>query len=197
MIAKDSSAYGQPTATRALARPAPGREWGETTVESSRAGGSPNKSFVLDLLDQPEVIDAKPRTTGWIDPGPRPKGRLVEGQAGTPGIALWPRRPIEALRGTRRRSPGRRLLATPAPWRPPRRYSPRPAGPPRSQTPAAPPNPGERGSHRANQRFRVGISAGGAGTCPGPTGRPRALRLLRAARSTVKRAASYRLITQH
>ena len=38
-------------------------------------GGVTNKSFVLDLLDQPEVIDAS-ADTGWID-RVRAEGRLV------------------------------------------------------------------------------------------------------------------------
>ncbi|MFD0788313.1 fused acetyl/propionyl-CoA carboxylase subunit alpha/methylmalonyl-CoA decarboxylase subunit alpha, partial [Micromonospora azadirachtae] len=38
-------------------------------------GGATNKSFVLDLLDQPEVIDAS-ADTGWID-RVRGEGRLV------------------------------------------------------------------------------------------------------------------------
>ncbi len=44
-------------------------------------GGATNKSFVLDLLDQPEVIDGS-ADTGWID-RVRGEGRLV--RAGTPG----------------------------------------------------------------------------------------------------------------
>ena len=48
-------------------------------------GGATNKSFVLDLLDQPEVIDAS-ADTGWID---RVRGRGQAGlAAGTPAIAL-------------------------------------------------------------------------------------------------------------
>ena len=46
---------------------------GETTVIIE--GGVTNKSFVLDLLDQPEVIDAS-ADTGWID-RVRAEGRLV------------------------------------------------------------------------------------------------------------------------
>ncbi|WP_115944475.1 carboxyl transferase domain-containing protein [Amycolatopsis thermalba] len=45
----------------------------ETTVLIE--GGTTNKSFVLDLLDQPEVIDAS-ADTGWID-RVRAQGRLV------------------------------------------------------------------------------------------------------------------------
>src|ERR1700751_2407295 len=47
-------------------------------------GGATNKSFVLDLLDQPEVIDGT-ADTGWIDRG-RGQGRLVPHRGA--GIAL-------------------------------------------------------------------------------------------------------------
>src|SRR4029453_737092 len=50
-----------------------------------------NKSFLLDLLDQPEVIDAS-ADTGWID-RVRAEGRLVSTKHS--GIALAPA-PIEA-----------------------------------------------------------------------------------------------------
>ncbi|WDZ82927.1 carboxyl transferase domain-containing protein [Micromonospora cathayae] len=49
------------------------RAMAETTVIIE--GGATNKSFVLDLLDQPEVIDAS-ADTGWID-RVRGQGRLV------------------------------------------------------------------------------------------------------------------------
>jgi acetyl/propionyl-CoA carboxylase alpha subunit/acetyl-CoA carboxylase carboxyltransferase component len=49
------------------------RAMAETTVIIE--GGATNKSFVLDLLDQPEVIDAS-ADTGWID-RVREEGRLV------------------------------------------------------------------------------------------------------------------------
>ncbi|MFP3964295.1 biotin carboxylase N-terminal domain-containing protein [Actinomadura fulvescens] len=49
------------------------RALAETTVIIE--GGATNKSFVLDLLDQPEVIDAS-ADTGWID-RVRAEGRLV------------------------------------------------------------------------------------------------------------------------
>jgi acetyl/propionyl-CoA carboxylase alpha subunit/acetyl-CoA carboxylase carboxyltransferase component len=49
------------------------RAMAETTVIIE--GGATNKSFVLDLLDQPEVIDAS-ADTGWID-RVREQGRLV------------------------------------------------------------------------------------------------------------------------
>ena len=47
-------------------------------------GGATNKSFILDLLDQPEVIDAS-ADTGWID-RVRAEGRLAEDRHS--GIAL-------------------------------------------------------------------------------------------------------------
>jgi acetyl/propionyl-CoA carboxylase alpha subunit/acetyl-CoA carboxylase carboxyltransferase component len=49
------------------------RAMAETTVIIE--GGSTNKSFVLDLLDQPEVIDGS-ADTGWID-RVRAEGRLI------------------------------------------------------------------------------------------------------------------------
>jgi acetyl/propionyl-CoA carboxylase alpha subunit/acetyl-CoA carboxylase carboxyltransferase component len=69
MIAK-IIAYGSDR-NQALARLR--RALGETTVIIE--GGATNKSFVLDLLDQPEVIDAG-ADTGWID-RVRGEGRLV------------------------------------------------------------------------------------------------------------------------
>ena len=69
MIAK-IIAYGSDR-SQALARLR--RALGETTVIIE--GGVTNKSFVLDLLDQPEVIDAT-ADTGWID-RVRGEGRLV------------------------------------------------------------------------------------------------------------------------
>jgi acetyl/propionyl-CoA carboxylase alpha subunit/acetyl-CoA carboxylase carboxyltransferase component len=69
MIAK-IIAYGS-NRGQALARLR--RAMGETTVIIE--GGATNKSFVLDLLDQPEVIDAS-ADTGWID-RVRGEGRLV------------------------------------------------------------------------------------------------------------------------
>ncbi|HEU5353394.1 MAG TPA: carboxyl transferase domain-containing protein [Actinocrinis sp.] len=54
----------------------------ETTVIIE--GGATNKSFVLDLLDQPEVIDAS-ADTGWID-RVRGEGRLVSRRHS--GVAL-------------------------------------------------------------------------------------------------------------
>ncbi len=49
------------------------RAMGDTTVVID--GGATNKSFVLDLLDQPEVVDGR-ADTGWID-RVRGEGRLV------------------------------------------------------------------------------------------------------------------------
>src|SRR4051794_3800162 len=69
MIAK-IIAYGQDR-DEALGRLR--RAMAETTVIIE--GGATNKSFVLDLLDQPEVIDAS-ADTGWID-RVRAEGRLV------------------------------------------------------------------------------------------------------------------------
>ncbi|QWF77743.1 ATP-binding protein [Amycolatopsis sp. CA-230715] len=69
MIAK-IIAYGRDR-DEALARLR--RAMAETTVIIE--GGATNKSFVLDLLDQPEVIDAS-ADTGWID-RVRAQGRLV------------------------------------------------------------------------------------------------------------------------
>jgi acetyl/propionyl-CoA carboxylase alpha subunit/acetyl-CoA carboxylase carboxyltransferase component len=69
MIAK-IIAYGSDR-SQALARLR--RAMGETIVIIE--GGATNKSFVLDLLDQPEVIDAS-ADTGWID-RVRAEGRLV------------------------------------------------------------------------------------------------------------------------
>ncbi len=78
MIAK-IIAYGR-TREEALARLR--RAMSETTVVI--AGGASNKSFVLDLLDQPEVVDGTGSDetsdgwadTGWIDRA-RAAGRLV------------------------------------------------------------------------------------------------------------------------
>src|ERR1700744_3683147 len=69
MIAK-IIAYG---ADRAEALGRLRRAMAETTVVIE--GGATNKSLVLDLLDQPEVLDAS-ADTGWID-RVRGEGRLV------------------------------------------------------------------------------------------------------------------------
>ncbi|MGH8959997.1 MAG: carboxyl transferase domain-containing protein [Jatrophihabitantaceae bacterium] len=78
MIAK-IIAHGR-TRDEALARLR--RAVGETAVIIE--GGATNKSFLLDLLDQPEVIDAS-ADTGWID-RVRAEGRLVADRHS--GIAL-------------------------------------------------------------------------------------------------------------
>ncbi|GAA0713439.1 ATP-grasp domain-containing protein [Dactylosporangium roseum] len=78
MIAK-IIAYGR-TRDEALGRLR--RAVTETTVIIE--GGATNKSFLLDLLDQPEVIDAS-ADTGWID-RVRAQGRLVSTKHS--GIAL-------------------------------------------------------------------------------------------------------------
>jgi acetyl/propionyl-CoA carboxylase alpha subunit/acetyl-CoA carboxylase carboxyltransferase component len=59
------------------------RAMAETTVIIE--GGATNKSFVLDLLDQPEVIDAS-ADTGWID-RVRGEGRLVSHRHSTVALA--------------------------------------------------------------------------------------------------------------
>jgi acetyl/propionyl-CoA carboxylase alpha subunit/acetyl-CoA carboxylase carboxyltransferase component len=56
----------------------------ETTVII--AGGATNKSFVLDLLDQPEVIDGT-ADTGWID-RVRGEGRLVAHRGAAVALAV-------------------------------------------------------------------------------------------------------------
>jgi acetyl/propionyl-CoA carboxylase alpha subunit/acetyl-CoA carboxylase carboxyltransferase component len=78
MIAK-IIAWG-PTREVALARLRRAME--ETTVVIE--GGSTNKSFILDLLDQPEVVDGS-ADTGWID-RVRGEGRLVSHRHS--GVAL-------------------------------------------------------------------------------------------------------------
>ncbi len=68
--------------TRAQALARLRRAVGETAVII--AGGATNKSFILDLLNQPEVIDASV-DTGWID-RIRTEGRLVSDRHS--GVAL-------------------------------------------------------------------------------------------------------------
>ena len=84
MIAK-IIAYGR-TRDEALARLR--RAMAETTVVIE--GGATNKSFVLDLLDQPEVVDGGPSGTDWADTAwidrAREAGRLVSHKHS--GIAL-------------------------------------------------------------------------------------------------------------
>jgi acetyl/propionyl-CoA carboxylase alpha subunit len=68
------------------------RAMAETTVIID--GGVTNKSFVIDLLNQPEVIDAS-ADTGWID-RVRAQGRLVSHQHSAVALAAAA---IEAYRG--------------------------------------------------------------------------------------------------
>ena len=93
MIAK-IIAYGRDR-DEALARLR--RAMAETTVVIE--GGATNKSFVLDLLDQPEVDRRGGADTGWID---RVRARAGSSPTGTPG-SRWPR-PRSRPTGTRRRS---------------------------------------------------------------------------------------------
>ena len=60
------------------------RAMAQTTVII--AGGATNKSFVLDLLDQPEVIDGS-ADTGWID-RVRGEGRLVAQRGSAVALAV-------------------------------------------------------------------------------------------------------------
>jgi acetyl/propionyl-CoA carboxylase alpha subunit/acetyl-CoA carboxylase carboxyltransferase component len=82
----------------------------ETTVIIE--GGATNKSFVLDLLDQPEVIDAS-ADTGWID-RVRGEGRLVSHRHSAVALAAAA---IEAYE-EEERVERQRLLSTAAGGRP-------------------------------------------------------------------------------
>ena len=75
-------------------------------------GGATNKSFVLDLLDQPEVIDAS-ADTGWID-RVRGQGRLVAHRHSAVALAAAA---IEAYE-EEERAERQRLLSTAAGGRP-------------------------------------------------------------------------------
>ncbi|MFC4147263.1 carboxyl transferase domain-containing protein [Micromonospora mangrovi] len=75
-------------------------------------GGATNKSFVLDLLDQPEVIDAS-ADTGWID-RVRAEGRLVSHRHSAIALAAAA---IEAYE-EEERAERQRLLSTAAGGRP-------------------------------------------------------------------------------
>ncbi|MCI4065564.1 ATP-grasp domain-containing protein [Micromonospora sp. R77] len=75
-------------------------------------GGATNKSFVLDLLDQPEVIDAS-ADTGWID-RVRGEGRLVSHRHSAIALAAAA---IEAYE-EEERAERQRLLSTAAGGRP-------------------------------------------------------------------------------
>nr|WP_296072261.1 carboxyl transferase domain-containing protein [uncultured Actinoplanes sp.] len=100
MIAK-IIAYGRDR-DQALARLR--RAMAETTVLID--GGATNKSFVLDLLDQPEVVDAT-ADTGWID-RVRAQGRLVSHRHSAVALAAAA---IEAYEDDEERS-RQRLLET-------------------------------------------------------------------------------------
>ena len=133
MIAK-IIAYGSDR-DQALARLR--RAMGETTVIIE--GGATNKSFVLDLLDQPEVIDAS-ADTGWID-RVRAEGRLVTSRHSAIALAAAAIEAYEDEEEVARQ----RLLATAHGGRPQVQHEQRPpAGPqaPRRRL------PGERGPDR-------------------------------------------------
>ncbi|MGH3910329.1 MAG: biotin/lipoyl-containing protein, partial [Pseudonocardiaceae bacterium] len=80
------------------------RAMAQTTVIIE--GGATNKSFVLDLLDQPEVIDAS-ADTGWID-RVRGEGRLVSHRHSAVALAVAA---IEAYE-EEERAERQRLLST-------------------------------------------------------------------------------------
>ena len=128
------------------------RAMAETTVIIE--GGATNKSFVLDLLDQPEVIDAS-ADTGWID-RVRGEGRLVSHRHSAVALAA------AAHRGVRGGGTGRAAAAAVHGVRRP------PAGAARERPAAGPqaarrrlPRPGRAGRraplpgrHRRRQRHR-------------------------------------------
>ena len=145
MIAK-IIAYGRDR-DEALARLR--RAMGETVAVIE--GGATNKSFVLDLLDQPEVIDGS-ADTGWID-RVRGQGRLAAHKHSAVALAAAA---IEAYQDEEEISV-RRLLATAHGGRPQVRHDP-----------GRPLDLRLRGAgyrvHVARlgaTRYRVGISAGG------------------------------------
>src|SRR3954470_3247279 len=86
------------------------RAMAETTVIIE--GGATNKSFVLDLLDQPEVIDAS-ADTGWID-RVRAEGRLVGHRHSAIALAAAAIEAYEAEEAAERQ----RLLSTASGGRP-------------------------------------------------------------------------------
>ena len=92
------------------------RAMAETTVIIE--GGATNKSFVLDLLDQPEVIDAS-ADTGWID-RVRGEGRLAARRHAAVALAAAA---IEAYEDEEEIS-RQRLLATAYGGRPQVRHDP-------------------------------------------------------------------------
>ncbi len=124
------------------------RALAETTVVIE--GGAANKSFVLDLLGQPEVIDAS-ADTGWID-RVRAQGRLAEHQHAA--IALTAAA-IEAYLDEEEIST-QRLLATAHGGRPQARHDPGRPLDLRLRGAAY----RVRVARLGPRRFRVGISAG-------------------------------------
>ncbi|MFI7542876.1 biotin carboxylase N-terminal domain-containing protein [Actinoplanes sp. NPDC049599] len=124
------------------------RALAETTVIIE--GGTTNKSFVLDLLDQPEVIDAS-ADTGWID-RVRAQGRLVSHRHSAIALAAAA---IEAYQDEEEIS-RQRLLATAHGGRPQVQHESRPLDLKLRGV-------GYRVSvaRVGQQRFRVGISGGG------------------------------------
>ena len=124
------------------------RAMSETTVVIE--GGATNKSFVLDLLDQPEVIDGS-ADTGWID-RVRGEGRLVSHKHSAVALAA------AAIEGyeEEERSERQRLLSTAFGGRPQVRHE---SGQPldlklRGATYRV------RVARVGARRFRVGIEAG-------------------------------------
>ncbi|QUX24669.1 MULTISPECIES: carboxyl transferase domain-containing protein [Nocardiopsis] len=145
MIAK-VIAYGSDR-EQALARLR--RAMAETTVVIE--GGATNKGFVLELLDQPEVIDAS-ADTGWID-RVRAQGRLVDHRHSAVALAAAA---IEAYLDTEEVS-RRRLLSTAHGGRPQVQHDP-----------GRPLDLKLRGvgyrvhvARTGPDRFRVGVSGGG------------------------------------
>ncbi|MEV4387520.1 biotin carboxylase N-terminal domain-containing protein, partial [Micromonospora sp. NPDC049580] len=115
-------------------------------------GGATNKSFVLDLLDQPEIIDAS-ADTGWID-RVRGEGRLVTHRHSAVALAAAA---IESYE-EEERAERQRLLSTAAGGRPQVQHA---SGRPldlklRGVTYRM------RVARIGAHRFRVGIEAGGA-----------------------------------
>jgi acetyl/propionyl-CoA carboxylase alpha subunit/acetyl-CoA carboxylase carboxyltransferase component len=125
------------------------RAMAQTTVIIE--GGVTNKSFVLDLLDQPEVIDAS-ADTGWID-RVRGEGRLVSHRHSTVALAAAAIEAYEEQERTERQ----RLLSTAFGGRPQVRHE--------SGRPLDLKLRGARYRVRVARvgahRFRVGVEAGG------------------------------------
>ncbi|WP_030171550.1 carboxyl transferase domain-containing protein [Spirillospora albida] len=124
------------------------RAMAQTTVIIE--GGATNKSFVLDLLDQPEVVDGS-ADTGWID-RVRGEGRLVSHRHSAVALAAAA---IEVYEDEER-AERRRLLATASGGRPQMRHE--------SGRPLALKLRGVgyrvRVARVGAQRFRVGVEAG-------------------------------------